>query len=178
MGSVIAHPSKFVISLVLYTMRDALTDNPRPYEEFEPTHHLAERRLLRRMPTLGIAARAADDPADRARDYRLVIEGRYSDCHRCGSAGFIIIIGVWRVGDRPFREAVCTASVQKNFHHRYSPWLAHPEKNMGMISNRASHSQPAFWKHYSDFIFVKRLISFALLQEGNSSSAYNSSWTM
>jgi hypothetical protein len=26
---------------------------------------------------------------------------------------------------------------------------------MGMISNCASHPQPAFWKHYSDFYFCK-----------------------
>ena len=56
------------------------------------------------------------------RDYGLVIKGRYGDSHRCGSAGLIIIVGVRRVGDGPFREAVYAASVQKNCHHSYPPW--------------------------------------------------------
>jgi hypothetical protein len=57
----------------------------------------------------------------RQRVYRL-LEGRDGDCHWCGSAGLIIIVAVRRVDDGPFLEAICTASVQKNCLHSYSPW--------------------------------------------------------
>ena len=54
--------------------------------------------------------------------YRLV-KGRDGDRDRCGSAGrIIIIVAARRVGDGPFLEAVCTASVQRNCHHSYSLW--------------------------------------------------------
>jgi hypothetical protein len=45
------------------------------------------------------------------RNYRLVIKGRDGDSYRCGSAGLIIIVAVRLVGDGPFGEAVCAASV-------------------------------------------------------------------
>ena len=43
------------------------------------------------------------------RDYRLVIKGRDGDCHRCGSAGLIIIVGVKPFAPLSFKKIVIIA---------------------------------------------------------------------
>jgi hypothetical protein len=63
----------------------------------------------------------------RQRVYRLV-EGRDGDCHRCGSAGLIIIVAVRRVDDGPFLEANFAASAQKNCHHSFFTLVAYVEE--------------------------------------------------
>jgi hypothetical protein len=103
----------------------------------------------------------------RRHHYRLV-KGRDGDRNRC-----LIIIAARRVGDGPFLEAGCTASVQENCHHSHSPGWACVKKNMGLISNYSRRSTGVLEQYFEDYFGKTAHVILFIWGDQKSFSAYN-----